>query len=546
MFTSQTPTHFSHQAHSVGGKLTLRLVDHLRRLGRIAVPGMLMLLAAGCGKGPAKTAATEPPKIDVATPIVQSVSDYEEFVGRTSAIKHVDIKSQVSGKLVITCVGEDANSVRFYKITDTGLSALRSAQTAVPEPTLAKLKPLKNKEFTTRIIFADQLAKLLDADEFQRYQRTIARQAADLLPGMKLIDEGDDVKAGDILFVIEQPPFKDAVDVAQRNVDNLKEQQEYNQRYYDRNKNAGIGVTKDDLEKAYYAARSLDAQVKQGEAQLRQAQQSLDWSTIRAPFDGRISKRMMDTGNVITAGSTTPTLATIEQVNPIYVFFDVDERTLQHIKKYLPDGKVPDDAARRFPLSMGSASQKLDDLLQQDSSTADPSNRLHTGTLQIANNLLDPSTGTLRMWASCDNGNNELKSGMFMRVHMGLGEPRPRLYVSEDALGSDQGRKYLYVVDKDNKIQRRYVEPGQRHDGRIAVNERTGEGTDGLAKDDRVVVKGLQLVRMNMEVNPVPVPMPKVRIPGTGGQGAPPKGSGSQKQEEASKGSGSEKTSGSH
>jgi RND family efflux transporter MFP subunit len=239
------------------------------------------------------------------------------------------------------------------------------------------------------------------------------------------------------------------------------------------------------------------------------AQQNLDWATIKAPFDGRIGKRMVDRGNDVTADVSV--LATIEQIDPLYAYFDVDERTLLRVRELFPYGNIPSDAAKKLPLRLGLANENAEQFN-------------HRGTLAVLNNLLDPTTGTLRMWGTFENSMHDLRSGMFVRVEMQIGEPMPAQFVYEGALNSDQGTSFLWVVpgakgEKSTgvaKVDRRNVERGPRKKGLIAVT--------GLKEGDRVVVSGQQTVRKGIEVQITEVPMPTAKAP----EGSGPHGSGSQ------------------
>src|SRR5262249_41813658 len=151
---------------------------------------------------------------------------------------------------------------------------------------------------------------------------------------------------------------------------------------------------------------------------------------------GRISRRLVDPGNDVIADNTV--LASLVQLDKLYAYFDVDERTLLRINHLLPHGKIPPDAAKLLPVTLGLANEK-------------PEAFSHEGVVEFADNKVDPTTGTLRMWGTFDNPNFDLKPGLFIRVRMGLGAPRKALFVSEAALGSDQGRKFLYVVNGENK-----------------------------------------------------------------------------------------------
>jgi RND family efflux transporter MFP subunit len=301
--------------------------------------------------------------------------------------------------------------------------------------------------------------------------------------------EGEDVRKGDVLFVIQRKPFQDALTQAQKNLEGLIVQRDNNKRVKDRAEAGGAGVSPNDLDAAITAYRMSESQVGSAAAAVEIAKQNLEWATIRAPFDGRIGKRLVDHGNVVKADDTI--LASIEQINPLHAYFDVDERTTLRINPLLHNGMVPDNAAKKFPLALGLANE-------------DPDKYVHAGTLKFADNKVDASTGTLRMWGLFENPNLDLKSGMFVRVRMGIGEPQKELFIAEAALNSDQGRKYVYVLDDENKIVYTPVETGQRKDGRIAIRS-------GLKENDRVVVDGLQRVRPQMVVNPKEVTMPRAK-----------------------------------
>jgi multidrug efflux system membrane fusion protein len=317
-------------------------------------------------------------------------------------------------------------------------------------------------------------------------ERVYVGRDADVEPGHKVIKEGADVKKGDVLFVIQQKPFADAVTQAEKNLDQLMTQRDFNKRNMERMRTGGTGISPSDLDTAETAYRTSESQVAAAKAALELARQNLTWTTIKAPFDGRIGKRMVDRGNDVKAEDTV--LAVIEQIDPLYAYFDVDERTTLRIRDQFPEGLVPEDAAERFPLALGLANEQ-------------PENFTHAGALEFADNRVDPTTGTLRMWGLFENKTHDLKSGMFVRVRMSIGTPRPALFVAESALNSDQGRKYVWVVNGENKVVYTPVTLGQRQDGRISVA--------GLKEGDRVVVDGLQRVRAGQEVAPKEVAMPR-------------------------------------
>jgi RND family efflux transporter MFP subunit len=303
--------------------------------------------------------------------------------------------------------------------------------------------------------------------------------------------QGEDVKKGDVLFVIQQKPFEESLRQARATRDQQRATLLLNESLYKRhlalrNQNA---MSQEDFQQTQAARDTSRAALEAAEAATAIAAQNLDWCVVRAPFDGRISRRLVDPGNDVIADNTI--LASLVEVDKLYAYFDVDERTLLQINHLLPRGKVPANAARTLPLMLGLANES-------------PEQFSHQGVLDILDNKVDVNSGTLRMWGIFENSEYDLKPGMFIRVRMGIGEPRQALFVAESALGSDQGRKFLYVVDGDNHIVYKPVTVGQRKQGLIAIE-------NGLKGDERVVINGIQRVRPNMEVIPETVTMPRVK-----------------------------------
>jgi RND family efflux transporter MFP subunit len=326
--------------------------------------------------------------------------------------------------------------------------------------------------------------------------------------------QGEDVKKDDVLFVVQQKPFEDALKQAKAVRDQQKAQLAYNEALVQRNRGLSARNVLDieTLQQTIAARDTSKAAVEAAEAAIALSQQNLDWSVIKAPFDGRVSRRLVDPGNDVIADNTV--LASLVQLDPLYAYFDIDERTLLRIGTLMPEGKVPSDAAEKFPVTLGLANEK-------------PQDFSHPGTLSFADNKVDPTTGTLRMWGTFKNPKLDLKPGLFIRVRMGVGQPRQVLFVTEAALGSDQGRQFLYVVNekKDDDgtpvlkedgtpvyvIAYTPVVAGQRKNGLIAVEQ-------GLKGGERIVVEGLQRVRPKMEVVPKVKDMPRAKNgePGTG------------------------------
>jgi RND family efflux transporter MFP subunit len=320
--------------------------------------------------------------------------------------------------------------------------------------------------------------------------------------------EGEDVKKGQVLFVIQQKPFKDVLRQAKATRDQQKAQLTFNEATYNRNmdlsRKGNAVISKEDVQLSLSLRDASKSAVEAAEAAVEIAQQNLDWTEIRAPFDGRISRRLVDPGNDVITDNTI--LASLVQLDPLYAYFDVDERTLLQIGNQFPKGMIPSNAADLFPVTLGLANEK-------------PEAFSHHGVLKFADNKVEPTTGTLRMWGIFENSKYDLKPGLFIRVRMGIGKPQEAWFVAEAALGSDQGRQFLYLVNTEKKddgttkevVAYFPVEVGQRKDGLIAVK---GVNRDFTA-EDRIVVKGLQTIRPKISVEPRLVEMPRVANPAT-------------------------------
>jgi multidrug efflux system membrane fusion protein len=177
----------------------------------------------------------------------------------------------------------------------------------------------------------------------------------------------------------------------------------------------------------------------------------------------------------------------------MYAYFDVDEPTVLRVRKAVNEGKIKRYQEGKIPVYMG---------LQGEEGFP------HQGTLNFVNNQVNPATGSILVRGVFPNPipasgtTRVLSPGMFVRIRLPIGQPHPALLVIDRAIGSDQGLKYVYVVNKDNKVEYRRVTTGALQDDGMRVI------LSGLKADESVVVGGLQLVRPNMEIQPDRMPMP--------------------------------------
>jgi RND family efflux transporter MFP subunit len=321
--------------------------------------------------------------------------------------------------------------------------------------------------------------------------------------------EGEDVEENKVLFLIDPGPYEATLNQAKANLALQVAQLEYNERDYARMAaafNKG-GFSQDDVDKSRAALDTSKAAVRAADAAVRTAQINVDFTKVRAPFNGRISRRLVDPGTDVQADATI--MASVVQMDPMYAYFDVDERTFLRIRELLPEGKVPADADAKLPVALGYANEA-------------PENFSHIGKLKFGDNKVDPTTGTLRMWGIFDNHKRDLFSGLFIRVRMGIpidpAEAKRWMYVSEAALGSDQGQKYLFVVRQETR------EDGSTHDVIDRVNVEVGQRKEnvqgkpgiliavkGLKGDEHIVVSNLQRVRKGTEVKVEKKEMPRAQ-----------------------------------
>jgi len=233
------------------------------------------------------------------------------------------------------------------------------------------------------------------------------------------------------------------------------------------------------------------AELMASKASLESAEINLKFTKVTSPIDGRISRYYLTIGNIVNADSTL--LTTVVSEDPIDAYFDADEVTYLAVMRRLLVAPADALAAKTFPVYMG---------------LADEEGFPHKGYVDFTNNVVTSSTGTITVRGVFSNpaspsGRRLLRPGMFVRIRLPISKPHPAILVSERAVSSDQGSKFLYVVDAQNTVEYRPVQTGPLQDDGLRVIEK------GLKADDRVVVSGLQLVRPKMHVEVEEQPMEK-------------------------------------
>lgn len=314
--------------------------------------------------------------------------------------------------------------------------------------------------------------------------------------------EGADVKEGDVLFEIDERPYKATLDQARGEVERQKASLVKAQADYDIalaiQKENPKAISQQELAKRLGARDEAAGQLKANVAAEERAKLNYDWCKVTSPISGQVSKYYLTLGNLATQDATV--LTTVVSHDPMYAYFDMDERTMLYIlRKIIGQAKEDALATKQVPVLMG---------------LADEEGFPHKGYVDFANNKVDPSTGTITVRGVFANPVLEnshrrlLRPGMFVRIRLPLGQPHPALLVAERALQSDQGQKYLLVIEQlsaDGKgvVRYRRVKTGPLQDDGLRVIE-SGE----LKESDWVITRGLQMVRPKMEVMTEKAPMP--------------------------------------
>jgi multidrug efflux system membrane fusion protein len=361
--------------------------------------GCLLLVApllAGCDSKPVAS-APPPPPVTVGHPLQKTITEWDEYTGRFTAVESVEVRARVSGFI---------DSVHFK--------------------------------------------------------------------------EGQIVKRGDALFVIDPRPYRLAVEQAKADVDRAQARLEIAaldvQRATPLVRNQTLTEREFDTRRS--TERDAAAQVASAQAAVKQAELNLEWTEVRAPIDGRISDKRVDAGNLVTGGPTGATLLTvIVSIDPIHFVFDGSEADFLHYSRLAAAGGRRSSRDVENPVSVR---------------LADETEYKHEGRMNFVDNVLNPKTGTIRGRAVFDNKDGFLIPGFFGRLRLFGGE-HEALLVPDGAVASDQSSKIVFTVAEDGTVGTKLIELGPMVDGLRVIRS-------GLAPTDRIVIDGLQRARPGQKV----------------------------------------------
>ena len=354
-------------------------------------------------------------------------------------------------------------------------AAKPSVAMAAPPPVPVSVAKVMEKSVTEWDEFSGRV-RAIDHVEVQPQVSGIIEQVH--------FSDGQLVQKGDLLFTIDPRPFQAALDNAKAVEEGAQAKLALAQINLDRNKGliASHAIAQSDLDTANDAFSEADANLKAAQAAVQTAQLNLNYTAITAPVTGRVSRAEITVGNLVGDGPTAPVLTTVVSVSPVYVEFEIDE---QIYLKYLANGASGNNGLEHIPVTMGLANEE---------------GYPRQGHLESLDNQLDTTSGTLRVRAVFDDPAGDLTPGLYAKVRTGGSASETAILVDDRAIGTDQDKKYVMVVDADNKANYRAVTLGPVVNGLRIIRS-------GLQEGERIVVNGLQRVRPNSIVAPTEVAM---------------------------------------
>jgi RND family efflux transporter MFP subunit len=319
--------------------------------------------------------------------------------------------------------------------------------------------------------------------------------------------DGQIVQAGDLLFSIDKRPFQNTLDQAKGTLAQARANLAFTESDLIRAQKL-IGdktISEQVFEQRTQSKRNAEASVASNEAAVRQAELDLQFTELRAPVTGRIGDRRVSIGNLVTGGTTgsTTLLATIVSIDPMRFEFTADEGAFIRYERLAKNGNDPESRYTSTPVEL-----KL----------LDEKDFVHKGTIDFVDNVIDQSSGTIRGRAVIPNPDGFFTPGMFARVRVPGSPKYEALLVPDSAIGSEQVRKFVFVVGDDNAVKQKYVTLGTLQ-GKLRVVK------EGLDPDDRVIVNGLMRARAGVKVTPMEegAPPPGGQQPGAPGSTPAPK-----------------------
>jgi RND family efflux transporter MFP subunit len=292
--------------------------------------------------------------------------------------------------------------------------------------------------------------------------------------------DGAEVKAGDLLFVIDPRPYQAELEQAQARRQQAETHLELVRNDFKRAESlkGTKAISDEEYDTRHNAVREAEAALAAAKANEATARLNLDYTQLKAPVSGKIGRRLLTVGNFVQLqgnGGSASVLATLVSLDPIYAYFDVEEAAYH---KYRTSAKLAEASGSALPCELE---------LVGDHSF------VHRGHLDFFDNQVNPQTGTIRLRAVFENGDRTLVPGMFANLRVLAGPPEQALLIPDVAVQSDQGYKFVYLANSEDKVEARYIDIGRAH---VPMRE----VLKGLTPEDRVIVNGLIMLRPGAKV----------------------------------------------
>jgi multidrug efflux system membrane fusion protein len=290
--------------------------------------------------------------------------------------------------------------------------------------------------------------------------------------------DGDKVKKGDLLFVIDPRPYRAELSRAEAELERARTRLELARNSLQRAEHLrkSKAISEEDYDGRSKGLREAAAAAQSAEAAVQTARLNLDFTEVRAPIGGRIGRELITVGNLVKGDETL--LTGIVSTDPVHVYVDADERAVLRYRRLAAADPHTGTREVRIPAELA--------LLDE---TGFP----HKGYLDYVDPRMDAGTGTLRVRGVFPNPGELLSPGFFARLRIHAGAPHPALLIPERAIGTDQGQKFVWIAKNDGSIEYRRIVPGAQFGPLRAVAE-------GLQPDDQVVIEGIQKLRPGVKV----------------------------------------------
>ena len=379
--------------------------------------------------------------------------------------------------------------LRLIRVITPGLAAVLAAGSmsdraqaqapGQPPPTVTVSKPV-----VKQIVEQDQFTGRFDPIEFVE----VRARVTGYLEKINFVD-GANVRKGEVLFVIDRRPYKAALEQAQAALVSAKARLSFTQTDLDRAQQLSKGgnISEQVTDQRRQASQTAQADVDSAEAALRNAQLNYDFTEVKSPIDGRIGRRLVTEGNIVSADTTM--LTTIVSLDPIYFGYTVDEKSFLKYQSSLGIGMGQTQRGKGAPILIALNGEKKP---------------THKGTLDFVDNRVDNQTGTVLLRATVPNADGFIKPGLFGIVSMPATKPYQGILLPDDAVAANQDKRIVYLLGEGDKVAGKNVTLGPMVDGHRVI-------ADGLKGDETVVINGIAKIRPGAQVKPETKQLPETK-----------------------------------